>query len=398
MSTETKETRQRSRGNGEGTIYFSEAKGKWVAQYTIGVDELGKQKRKTFYGDRRKDVKKKLDDFVTQLKTDNYFDKSIVTLHQLAKESVEYDYKMNIVSPNSYLRKKATLAQLDGHSISQKPIQAINERDIKNFFVSITKYSNSVIGKIYSMLNNALKRAVVLKIISTNPLDDTRTFSKPKSSKQTKKVSALTINDQKKLISLLLNNEKKSNYRCQMFLSMYTGMRMGEINALTLNDISFKDKLIHVSKTLTRDENDKTIPGKSTKTYAGIRDVYLNDFLLRLLQEHIDHNYVENSEQLIFYDKKKIYITTSQVNMQFKRLCEKHNISKGYEVNQHMLRHTFATRCIEADVPPKVLQKMLGHADIKTTLDTYCDVFEEYQQKHTNNVTDYLTKKGLLID
>ena len=95
----------------------------------------------------------------------------------------------------------------------------------------------------------------------------------------------------------------------------------------------------------------------------------------------VKKEFIDNDKNLLFYNPKNIYYSTGQVNMVFKRLCEKNNIAQGYNVNQHMLRHTFATRCIEARIPANVLSKMMGHADIRTTLEIYCDVFDFYEKK-----------------
>lgn len=82
-------------------------------------------------------------------------------------------------------------------------------------------------------------------------------------------------------------------------------------------------------------------------------------------------------------------MATATVNSEMKRLCKKHNIRKG-NVNTHMLRHTFATRAIEADVQAVVLKKILGHADISTTLNTYSHVFEEFETRSTEKIENYL--------
>ena len=112
---------------------------------------------------------------------------------------------------------------------------------------------------------------------------------------------------------------------------------------------------------------------EGAKTDAGIRDIPINKALEPVLQEAMERKR-RNPLGLVFYDHlKNDLITTSQVNCFFHRICKKAGISVR---GQHALRHTFATRCIEADVPPVVLKKWLGHKDIHMTLDIYADVFD----------------------
>ena len=87
--------------------------------------------------------------------------------------------------------------------------------------------------------------------------------------------------------------------------------------------------------------------------------------------------------------------------MQFQRVVEKYNIVdktvKG-KVTLHSLRHTFATRCIEAGMQPKVLQHILGHSDIKITLNTYCDAFENFQNENIAKTDEYFSDLGINFD
>ena len=76
----------------------------------------------------------------------------------------------------------------------------------------------------------------------------------------------------------------------------------------------------------------------------------------------------------MFCNSDKECISTDTVNMMFKCFCRDHNIGKGYDVHQHMLRHTFATRCIEAGMPAAVLAKIMGHANVATTLNVTATV------------------------
>lgn len=170
---------------------------------------------------------------------------------------------------------------------------------------------------------------------------------------------------------------------------------MGEINALTIDNIDFKEKIIHVEKTITRNENDISIMGSKGKTKNATRDIKMNNQVEFLLKDYIENKFVNNNFNLLFYNDG--IISTNQVNFAFKRLCEKYKINKGFNVNQHMLRHTFATRCIEAGMPAKVLQKVMGHSDIKTTLQVYTDVFDKFEQKYNDIIQDYFLENNLNV-
>lgn len=93
-------------------------------------------------------------------------------------------------------------------------IQKITEHDLKDFLVYITNFSNSVIGKIYGLVNNTFKKAIRKNIIKYNFLDDKMKFCKPTSSRKDKKVRKFTVGEQKRLIEALKNN-RVFKYRYQ---------------------------------------------------------------------------------------------------------------------------------------------------------------------------------------
>ena len=394
----------KKRGNGEGTIFKREINGKtmWVTEYTIAMydTKTGKRKRKTIYGKTRQEVKNKLEKIITELNTDTYVDKSKVTFYSLAKEFIDNGYKMNKLKESSYSRKLHTLKNISSHYMANMELQKITENDLKDFFVYITKYSDSVIAKIYGIVNNTFKIAVRLNILRYNFLDDQLEFEIPLSKKfknKSKTVSAFTIEEQKQLIETL--RDAKFRYKYQIFLSLYTGMRMGEINALDINDLDFENKIIHVRRTITRTFDDRATIGSYTKTVNGIRDLMMDSFVEKLLKEYLaSEYYTENDYNLLFCNSYKQCISTDTVNMMFKYFCKENNIGKGYDVHQHMLRHTFATRCIEAGMPAAVLSKIMVHANVATTLNVYCEVFDKFKKEHLDMSFEYLQKQGLTID
>lgn len=394
----------KTRGNGEGTIFKRKRNGKimWVTEYTIAMydEKTGKRKRKTIYGKTRQEVKKKLEKIITELNTDTYVDKSKVTFYDIAKEFIDTAYQMNKLKESSYSRKLHTLKNISTHYIANMELQKITEKDLKDFLIYITKYSDSVIAKIYGIVNNTFKIAVRRNILRYNFLDDQLEFEIPLSKKfknKSKTVSAFTIEEQKQLIETL--RDAKFRYKYQIFLSLYTGMRMGEINALDINDLDFENKIIHIRRTITRTFDDRATIGSYTKTVNGIRDLMMDSFVEKLLKEYLaSEYYTENDYNLLFCNSYKQCISTDTVNMMFKYFCKENNIGKGYDVHQHMLRHTFATRCIEAGMPAAVLAKIMGHANVATTLNVYCEVFDKFKKEHLDMSFEYLQKQGLTID
>ena len=149
-------------------------------------------------------------------------------------------------------------------------------------------------------------------------------------------------------------------------------MRMGEVNALTPEDIDFKNNAIHVRNTVICVDNESRL-GDTTKTFAGYRDIPISEQLKPILVRAIN-NMKPNDLNLIFYDfKNKRPFSTSAASAYFSRVCSRVGIKPR---GSHALRHTFATRCIESGVPAVVLKKWLGHTDIHVTLDTYAEVFD----------------------
>ena len=326
------------------------------------------------------------------LKKNEYMKKGIYsasTIPDILKNKLDMDLALGYTGEQGYERNMSTVALIERSAIGRIPIVEVTAVQLEYFLKSITRYSNNMIRKVYAMLKNAYKIGVDSHIVQENLMLRIG-FRCPKSKKQDKKVRGMTEEEQQKFIEALESHavpNGRNDYRLQLLIELHSGMRMGEINALKPEDIYLDRGFVHVSSTISKGMNSRSFIKEGAKTEAGVRDVPISQQLRPLLEEALA-NMKDNPEGLVFYDHiKNDLVTTSQVNCFFRRICEK----AGIEYNgQHSLRHTFATRCIEAGIQPVVLKNWLGHTNIHITLDTYSDVFNRMHLSSINLLDEHM--------
>lgn len=392
------------KGNGEGTIYFSETLNKWVAQY---VEPSGKRKTLTQRKNEKvTDFKKRFTNIISSINNKTYIESIEISLYNILKDYIDTKYKTGITSPRTYKRNVESLKLLEKccKDFIHKPIQKVTIQEIRKCLPNFVElqiynsktnentvriYSQNVIDKLYTLINKGFKIAASDRIIQYNIMDN-ESIKKPKAKKETEKVKALTLEEERKLIKTLnLTNHKYKNI---ILLSLYTGLRIGETLAITRDNVNLKDGILTIEKTLTRDKNDKVVLGDKTKTKAGMRTIYLSYNAKKLLKDVCNDN-ISNIYNLIFFDyDNNTFITPLEINCYLKRLNEKYKICQ--DIHTHILRHTFATRCIEAGMSAKVLQQILGHKKIQTTLDTYTSVFEKFNKTENEKYDLYMKQNG----
>lgn len=197
--------------NGEGTIYYSEKLERYVAQFT---DPFTK-KRKTLYDKDEKVLKKKLRIAINDAENGKYVEKSKDTVPEIAEKVIERKHQANITSSSSYLRSLGTLAIIKKSELTGIPIQDITKDHLQDFFYDIKGYSNSYISKIFQLVKLTFDEAVKEELIIKNPM---MYVIKPKSTKQDKKVEALTIEQHQ----LFIKSLDEENYRNIFLIAINT--------------------------------------------------------------------------------------------------------------------------------------------------------------------------------
>ena len=123
-----------------------------------------------------------------------------------------------------------------------------------------------------------------------------------------------------------------------------------------------------------------------------MRDIPVTELFKKNIKHSLSHMKI-NPLNLIFSTNKCTINSVSNVNCELKRLSKKYDFSNK-DISTHMLRHTYATRCIESGMPAEVLQKLLGHKNIQTTINTYTTIFDKYKNdevlKSVSNIKSVL--------
>lgn len=342
--------------------------GRWEARYPSGVNEKGQKTYSSVYGDTYKEAKEKRN---WVLQHQNSYPK-VLSNKPLFSEILALwiaDNRIHLKNATiyrySYLIETHILPELGAIQVDQITSSTINAFLAKKLSDGRIDgrggLSTAYVRSIMLVINSALQFATENRLC--NPL--LTQIHKPPL--QSKELDVLSKDEQKKLESVLLTDMNET--KLGIYISLYTGLRIGEICALSWEDIDIANRTIYVRHTLTRIrviENGKTVTKNSIdtpKTKSSLRCIPICSTLAQVLNDYLPN---VTSEYVV--SNKAGFVSPRTFEYRYKKIMKESKISF---INYHGLRHTFATRCIESGVDVKSLSEILGHANVSITLNTY---------------------------
>lgn len=358
-----------------GENIYKRKDGRWEGRYIKKRDINRKAIYGYLYGKSYTEVKKKLAEIKSRKSINNTESEKFECLVDSWLENRKICVKESTLSHYKMIIDKHIFPLLGSYDIS-----VITTEIIQQYMNELLNngYASKTVCDILTIIKN------ILKFADCKGYEHNCDLSIITLKNQKTEVQTLTLLEQKKLSNYLQKNINNKNFG--ILLCLYTGIRIGELCALKWSDIDIRDKTLKVDKTMLRIQNNyltqKDYKTKviitSPKSEDSVRTIPISDFIIKILKE-----LRRNPDAYILTGSCDNYVEPRNMQYYFKSVLKKCEIK---DVNFHVLRHTFATRCVENGFEIKSLSEILGHSSIKITLDKYVHSSMDLKRKNMDKL------------
>lgn len=350
--------------------------------------------------DIAKDLQDEIDTYNAKKTTLNAFWEDYIANKQELKKSTRSNYKYMY---DKYVRNE----------IGDKRLVDIKYSTIKKYYNSLIKHGfkpNSM-EIIHTILHPIFTIAVRDGYIRTNPTDGVMAEIKKSHDWEKPKRHALTEEQQERFIDYVREHKTYHHWLPIFTFLLGTGCRVGEAVGLRWEDCDFQNNIISINHSLIYrpDEDTRKVMYHITtpKTKSGIREVpmfaavkkMLLEERLRQMKDGFNQTEIDGYSGFIFSNRFGSVLTPHNINRAIDRIIRDHNIEETELAKKekrtplllphfsvHNLRHTFCTRFCENETNLKIIQEIMGHADISTTMDIYNEATREKKKESFVNL------------
>ena len=338
-----------------GENIYHRKDGRWEGRYKSGYDESEKAKYRSVYGHSYMEVRDKLAPLkasppappvTCQMTVKELFSEWLSAIKLRVKPSTFANYLMKV--------EKHILPVFGGMKYDMLTVQMLNNFIQEKLDSDLSaKYVSDIIIVFKSMAKYTAKIHEFRNVLADVEL--------PKVHRR--EAELLTRNQQLQLCRYLQRNPCTTSL-C-VLLSLYTGLRVGEVCGLMWRDIDFEKSILTVRRTVQRIRNSNhstCILADTPKSRASRRSIPIPKFLIKLLRDS------RSNENCYILSGSNHIIEPRTLQRRFKSILKKADLPS---VSYHSLRHAFATNCLQAGFDVKTLSEILGHASVETTLNRY---------------------------
>lgn len=362
------------RGNGAGSVYRQKSTGKWGGSITL---ENGK--RKYFYGKTQKEVQDKINEALYEQQRGMLATGSNATMQEYLEDWLEKTHK-HTVRLGTYLNYQKLLRNYLVPGLGKVKLQKLTAPQVQAFYSAKLQegLSPKTVTNIHGFLHKALDNAVRWNIVSRNVCDAVTPPRVPR-----KELNFLT-QDQ---AATLLQEVKAHKLEALLTVAITTGLRRGELLALRWQDINFELGTIQVKRAVSYHQVYGYVESEP-KTSRSRREIMLASFVVEVLTKHQQQQKEQRlaadsdwtDKNLVFTNATGDFYSPSTLVKAFRRFLKKVGLP---HMRFHDLRHSAATILLTMKVHPKVVQEILGHSQITTTMDIYSHAMPSMQSEAT---------------